>query len=128
MQDAEQLGHKYWDGSNWSTWETIKTEFVFYDTPAVISWAENRLDVFAVDRYGELAHIYWTGSQWDEENLGGALIGTVAAVSWAVNRIDIVALGADHEYHYKYFDGSNWSDWFAKGGNFSSAPSLVSCE
>ena len=54
------------------------------------------------------------------------MTGTVAAVSWAVARIDIVALGQDAGYYYKYFDGSNWSDWFPKGGSFSSAPSVVS--
>ena len=129
LHNGGQLSHKYWDGSNWSIWETIETEFVFYETPAVVSWAENRLDVFAIDANHNLTHIYWDGSQWKDENLGGAqLMGTVASVSWAVDRIDIVALGEDKGYHYKYFDGSNWSDWIAKGGNFSSAPSLVSCE
>lgn len=129
MEFLTGLVHKYWDGSNWSDWEDLGAGSLFYETPAVFSWAENRLDVFAVNSDGSLTHVYWDGSQWKIEDLGGRkLTGTVAAVSWAVGRIDIVALGQDAGYYYKYFDGSNWSDWFPKGGSFSSAPSVVSCK
>lgn len=41
-----------------------------------------------------------------------------------------MALGEDWHYYYKYYDGYQWNpseqDWSAKGGDFSSAPSVVS--
>ena len=129
-----ELSHLYWDGSQWSQWETLSTPNgeSIHQNPTSISWGPDRLDVFVVGADDKLWHLYWDGSQWSKwEDLGGELTGAVAASSWAVNRIDIVALGLDGQYYYKYYDGYQWNPdvgggWYPKGGNFSSVPSTVS--
>ena len=126
---TKSLVHLYWDGTKWSDWEELGADKSFEETPAVVSWSEDRLDVFAVNDESGVTHVYWDASQWNVEDLGGSeLTGSVAAVSWKIGRFDLVALGKDGGYYYKYFDGSNWSEWIPKGGSFSSAPSVVSCE
>ncbi|CAF9936654.1 MAG: hypothetical protein HETSPECPRED_010407 [Heterodermia speciosa] len=131
LGEDNNLLHFYWDGSQWSKTEDFGGDFS--SPPTAISWGKNRLDVFAVDaENGTLSHKYWDGYQWSGyEDLGGdSLKGQVAASSWAENRLDIVALNEDGKYYYKYWDGSQWNpsatDWYAKGGNFSSVPSAVS--
>ena len=146
--------HLYFDGSEWSDWEDMQAPGVMGE-PTIISWGENRLDIFTVLigvrdsspssralKAGGLYHTAWDGSQWlDWECLGGGdgevtLVGAPAAVSWSENRLDIVALGSDGQYYYKFYDGSQWRPaagdegskeaLYPKGGSFKSVPSLVS--
>jgi len=71
---------------------------------------------------------YWT----DWENMGGIFKTVPQVVHQATNRIDIVGqFGEDDtQYYYKYWDGLQWqpsiTDWFPKGGDFASAPALIS--
>ncbi len=47
--------------------------------PAVASWADNRLDVFARGQNRALWHKWWDGSRWsDWEDLGGVLTSAPA--------------------------------------------------
>ena len=41
----DHLGHYWWDGSKWRGWEDLGGKLT--GQPAVASWGENRLDVFA---------------------------------------------------------------------------------
>ncbi|HEU4907422.1 MAG TPA: hypothetical protein VFT17_01020, partial [Propionibacteriaceae bacterium] len=52
--DNNTLQHRSWDGRIWTRWETIGGGVV--DTPAAISWNENRIDVFALGINGHLLH------------------------------------------------------------------------
>ena len=129
--------HQYWDGTTWlSKWESLGDAYLL-GVPTAISWGSNRLDLFGIDvSSGELLHLYWDGSQWSTwESLGSVsddvqLKGTVAATSWSKDRIDVVVLGTDDAYYYKYWDGSQWQpsekEFIAKGGNFSSSPTVAS--
>src|SRR5437762_2798271 len=64
-------------------------------SPAVVSWAANRLDLFVVATNGALYHKAWDGANWYPaqdgpwEWLGGAIVGSPTAVSWGTNRLDI---------------------------------------
>ena len=135
--------HQYWDGTTWlKAWESLG-DAQLSGPPTVISWGLNRLDLFGIDAHsGNLLHLYWDGSQWSAwEDLGAPstsssssgssiTLASLAATSWSENRIDVVALGSDGAYYYKYWDGSQWqpseADFIAKGGEFSSSPSVVS--
>ena len=93
-------------GDRWSQWEDLGGVLNF--SPAVSSWAPNRLDVFVTGTDSALYHKYWNGSRWSEyENLGGILTSAPAAVSWGNNRIDIFGRGTTNSMYHKYFDGSN---------------------
>jgi hypothetical protein len=68
-------------GGNWSVF-----------TPTVVSWDENRIDVFVVDADSNLLyHTYWNGSwqpSYGFEGLGGYCTSRPTAVSWGSGRID----------------------------------------
>ena len=79
-------------GSQWSGWEDLGGALNF--SPAVSSWAPNRLDVFVAGTDNVLYHKYWNGSSWSGfENLGGILTSAPGAVSWGNNRIDVFGRG-----------------------------------
>src|SRR5580700_255028 len=66
------------------------------DAPVVVSWAKNRLDVFARGSDNAVWHIWCDGNQWGQwESLGGKIRGTPTAVSWGPGRLDIFARGND---------------------------------
>jgi hypothetical protein len=101
--------------------------------PAVVSWAENRLDVFGLGADSYLYHKCWDGQQWwpanpDWELLDGGIFASPPAVaSWGANRLDIFAVGLEGAIYHKSWDGSAWSPgWGNLGGNFASTPAVVS--
>ena len=64
--------------------------------------------------------------------MGGTFQTAPQVVHQAPNRIDILGQysGDDAQYYYKYWDGTQWqpsvTDWYPKGGDFMTAPTLVS--
>jgi hypothetical protein len=88
----------------------------FTSPPAVVSWAPNRLDIFALGDDRAMYQKTWDGSQWLPSHdgwtwLGGAFTSPPAVVSWAPNRLDIFALGDDRAMYQKTWDGSQWLPW-----------------
>jgi len=127
--------HLPWDGSNWDAWENrggtgSTTGITLINSPSAVSWAANRLDVFAVGSDGNLYHTYWSGSNWGTfENLGdGTFVNSPSAVSWAANRLDIFAVGSNGNLHHKWWNGNNWGgpEDLGGNGNLMNAPSAVS--
>jgi len=97
-------------GAGWSQWEDLGG--VLTSAPAVASWADNRLDVFARGQNRALWHKWWDGSRWsDWEDLGGVLTSAPAAVSWGPNRIDVFAVGTNQSLWHLWWDGRRWSQW-----------------
>ncbi|ERF72593.1 hypothetical protein EPUS_02875 [Endocarpon pusillum Z07020] len=129
-----QLKHKYWSGDQWSGWEDhTGLSGPFVGTPVASSWGYGRVDLWAVGKNSNLYHKFWDVSYWTEwENMGGTFETAPQVVHQAPNKIDIVGQfkGDDRQYYYKYWDGAQWlpsvSDWHPKGGDFASAPALVS--
>ena len=61
-------------------WESLGGELA--SAPAVTSWADNEMEVFAVHRDGQLWNRYWDGEAWHQwEPMGGDLVGDPAACS-----------------------------------------------
>lgn len=86
LNDIGQYLYKYYDGSAWqpdaSGWYNKGPfggeETRFASSPSVVSWSENRLDVFGESYEGALLHQAWTGYDWfpantEWENLGGGI-------------------------------------------------------
>ncbi len=93
--------------------------------PAIASWASGRLDVFARNAGGQLAHTWSTGQFSAWETLGGGIVGAPAAVAWGTGRLDVFVRGADDQLWHKWF-ANGWSGWEPLGGGLSSAPSVSS--
>jgi hypothetical protein len=108
--------------AGWSTWEELGGEFK--DSPAVASWAPNRLDIFVRGMDDTLWHKALEGDWGDWQSLGGQITSSPAAVSSRTNRIDIFALGLDHQVWQYVWDGG-WSGWFPQGdGDVEAGSSL----
>jgi hypothetical protein len=90
------LWHKYWDGGNWSNWESLGG--VLTSSPAAVSWGPNRIDVFVLGGERALLQKSWDGSSWRDWVKVADLIdpdgvnivtGDPAAASWGPERLDV---------------------------------------
>jgi hypothetical protein len=101
-------------------------------TPEPISWGPGRLDVFVRGgdsnprtdwtSYMSLYHLYWNGSIWNWQYLGGTLAAHPAAVSWGVNRIDVFAVAIDGQMWHLAGDGQNFANWELVPNNYGPTP------
>ncbi|KAI4111058.1 MAG: hypothetical protein LQ339_000786 [Xanthoria mediterranea] len=63
-----KLYYKYYNGAEWKP--MLKTFYpkspyvTFRSDPSVVSWGENRFDIFGVSVNGDLVHQTWTGESW----------------------------------------------------------------
>jgi hypothetical protein len=94
------------------------------NTPAVVSWGADRLDIFVVNYDRALYHKWWDGNSWRPMMAGweyqGGIVDVPTAVSWAPNRLDVFAVGTDLALYHKWWDGNSWgpsvTDWESLGG------------
>ena len=92
------------------TWSSLGGDLV--SAPAVTSWAENEMEVFAIHADGALWNRYWDGISWHEwESLGGDLTGDPAASSSGANRLDVYAPGRNGRVWHRWWDGERWVEW-----------------
>ncbi|KAL8733489.1 MAG: hypothetical protein Q9166_002116 [cf. Caloplaca sp. 2 TL-2023] len=72
--------YKYFDGEDWKPdmlgWYDKGTEPVFGSSPSVVSWGENRLDIFGVTSKYELAHQAWVGDSWYPSSTEWEILGS----------------------------------------------------
>ena len=82
--------------------------------PAVVTWAPDAMEVFAIFPDGTLWNRYWDGSSWHPwESLGGSLdpSSVPAAASWGPDRLSVIARGTDGATWHRWWDGSRWVAW-----------------
>lgn len=120
-------------GTFWrKSWHEDNLGGTITSNPEIISWGENRLDVFArgvlSGSTGPLWHRWWGGSGWSSwEFMGGAMVGGPGAVSWGSNQIDVVQVeGPNNTMNHWYWDGSSWKADSLSGSGFSSDPDIAS--
>lgn len=107
-----------------------------------VSWAANRLDLFATGADIKTLHKAWSpqsgwspplsygAEQWD--NMGGKIVGKPAAVAWGPNRLDVFVRGTDNKIYHKAWNQNTWypgggvSDWENLGGVIAGSPVAVS--
>jgi len=85
--------------------------------PAVVSWGDDRLDVFGTaSADGSLQHRAYSG-QWDAAwtSFQGVLTSAPTAVSWGANRLDIFGIGGDYGVYHMVSNGGPGS-WQGLGG------------
>jgi hypothetical protein len=104
------------------------------ERPAVTSWGNNRLDVFARGAdlpHSSLYHKRWTGgSNWSGWlPVAGCLTSAPGAASWGGQRLDVFVRGCDQNgnlYHRASGDGGNtWTAWDNLGGCTRGSPAAT---
>ncbi|KAL8937474.1 MAG: hypothetical protein Q9216_004402 [Gyalolechia sp. 2 TL-2023] len=67
-KDTGHYLYKFYNGESWQpswdTWYDKGSPSSFASNPAVVSWGENRLDIFGESDDGALLHQAWTGNDW----------------------------------------------------------------
>jgi hypothetical protein len=96
------LKHRWHDGA-WSPYEEDLGGDLA-SAPAAVSWASNRIDVFAMGRQNQLMHLWWDGSWHSWESLGGILNSAPAVASWAPGRLDIFYAAVPSGLGHVWFD------------------------
>lgn len=115
------------EATNWGT-SIAQLTFVSQATgrsPAVASWAPERLDVFMRGPDNTLRHKFFQGAWSDWENLGGFLLSDPGVVSWGFGRIDIFVRGADDAVWHLFYD-NGWGFWESLGGATNARPVVAS--
>jgi ligand-binding sensor domain-containing protein/signal transduction histidine kinase len=92
-----------------------------------ISWASNRIDVFARGQDESLQHRVYDGSWHEWQSLGGIITSKPAVCSWGEGRIDVFARGADDALWHRTFADGYWHGWEPLGGKLTAGPSIVEC-
>lgn len=82
-----------------------------YGTPAAVSWAARRVDCFVVGSDHQMYHLFWDGSGWQWEVLGGIFQYGATATSWATNELFVAGAGFDSVIYYKLWTGTAWTNW-----------------
>lgn len=95
-------------------WESLAGSLA--GSPAVTTWTENEMQVFAIGPDGELSSIYWDGRAWHPwHGHGGSFVGSPAACSWGADRIDVFARTANGTLMHQWYDPAGWSAWESLG-------------
>ncbi len=120
----------FWDPLA-TTWNSLSG--LLFSPPTSISWAADRIDVFAINIAYGLSQIWWTAEDgWHEwvnfTSQFSWLTHAPTVVSCAPNRYDIFLVGADDQaLYHRYYDGAWQTDDFESlGGYCTSRPVAVS--
>ncbi len=98
--------------------------------PSVVSWGQNKIDVFLQGTDGTLYTMSWIdGSKWSSYTQLGSkkIAGSPYAVSLGKKRIDVFVQGTDGTLYTKSWDGSKWSGYTQLGNEkIAGSPYAVS--
>ncbi|KAL8774322.1 MAG: hypothetical protein Q9209_001073 [Squamulea sp. 1 TL-2023] len=66
--------YKFWDGHAWRPdvfgWYEKSPDLSFISSPSVVSWGDNRFDIFGIDDRYQLVHQAWVGDSWYPSSTG----------------------------------------------------------
>ncbi|MEU8567421.1 hypothetical protein AB0C51_03495 [Streptomyces pathocidini] len=119
--------------SPWSGPEDLEGDVA--SRPVAVSWAADRIDVFARNPQDRLLHWGWDGRlrRWFKAEPPSGLESTVMTadpemVSWGANRLDMFVRTEGRELHHWWWDAPNriWRGPTTLGGNLASDPAALS--
>jgi hypothetical protein len=103
--------------ARWNPWVALSSFAINYSNVEVVSWGNNRLDVFVVDPYNRLGHTSFNGTwfgYWDAPDFRIASHPT--AVSWGANRLDVFVKDINGALRRRAWTGTAWTDFEDLGG------------
>ncbi len=110
VASSGQLVHNFFnsDTDAWSGWENLPASSTAPVFP--VSWGTNRLDGFFRGKDNAIWHVFWDGSAWHSESLGGKTLFNPTPITNGVNNMDVFHVGTDGEIDQNHFNGG-WSGW-----------------
>jgi hypothetical protein len=95
----------------------VITDHAYTETPEAVCWGPNRIDLFHRAWAGDCVHLFWDGSSWNWNSLGGIFLSQPRAVAWGANRLDVFGVGTDRALYHRAWDGLTLSaGWDRLGG------------
>lgn len=106
LSSTDIQGAKLFYGNAWSDWENLGGQLG--SAPTAVSWASNRIDVFAQGKNNRLWHKVWDGTRWGDwmEDAKGVVSAAPGVASWRTNRLDVFVRGDGGELWHKAWDES----------------------
>ena len=127
---AFELFQMTWTYPNgWKSWYGIGGRWETF-TPTPVTWGPNRLHVFVVDPdTSSLHHVWWEGSDWQFEDLGGYCTSRPTAVSRNAGTLDVIVRGGDAGLWHLSYQQSSWGEWQSldSGTSIQSEPEAITC-
>lgn len=126
------LRHRYFNqgDASWSAEENLgspSASNTLSSDPAVVSWGNDRIDIFARDTTGQLVHKWWAGGWSGWELNMGAIAGKPAVASIGNSALDVFARNSSNQLIIRsYRPTTGWSGWGTIGGTLASDPAAVS--
>jgi Uncharacterized protein conserved in bacteria (DUF2334) len=111
----------------WGTWASLDGQLTA--SPAAVSWADGRIDLFGRGTDNALWHRSYNNSAWsDWESLGGQLAATTgpAVSSQAAGQLDVFVIGTDQALWHRSYASGTWSTWESLSGQLTASPAAVS--
>ena len=120
-----RLWKRSWNAKGgWVNWEDLGGLIV--SRPSVTTWAENRIDVFALGWKNNVVQKTYDGGSWkDEVDLGGVFESVPECVTTGVGRIHCFAIGANSYLYRNECYGQKWRGWTSTNIPFVETPSCV---
>jgi hypothetical protein len=106
---------RFHDGQ-WDAWQELEFAADFRRRPAVISRAQDKVDVINVDLEGRVWIVSYDGTQWSTwtelANRDDRIWGEIATTTWSEERIDVFAKRDESVVHKHWSSESGWAeDW-----------------
>lgn len=115
---------RFHDGQ-WDAWQDLEFAADFRRRPAVISRAQDKVDVINIDLEGRVWIVSYDGTQWSTwtelANRDDRVYGEIAATTWSEERIDVFAKRDESVVHKHWSSESGWAeDWEDLGNPWKS--------
>jgi hypothetical protein len=95
------LYHNRFDG-RWSGWGSLGGNLT--SAPAVASWSDGRMDVFARGPDLAIYHKWYERGWWSEwSSIGGNFSSGPAITTWGQGRLDVFARGHDNAIYHAWW-------------------------
>lgn len=101
----------------------------FKSAPAVMSYFDEDIHVYARGSDDTIQQKYWDGRAWSTwASLGGVATSSPAVTSWYPQNIEIAVRGGDGALYEKSWNGvtGRWVDWYRHDVQVDAAPTLSS--
>ncbi|KAF3044433.1 hypothetical protein E8E12_010599 [Didymella heteroderae] len=118
-----RIMYMHFQDGQWDAWQELEFAAVFLRRPAIISRAQDKVDIINVDRDGHIWIVSYDGTQWSSwTELGNSVYSEVTATTWGEDRIDVFASRGENVIHKLWSSESGWmEDWDDLGDPWKSS-------